>query len=134
MNQHGIQGKNVVVPVKEKLGFRHRSAVFCAHEFDHLMIGNWLMANAKSSNRIATKAVEDRRGLNVVQCAGPRGGMFRERDMPARGCALSGRSIETIRRFVANHSLFVVYHTRRISLPIILGLSVRFGLDTCVQF
>ena len=46
VNQHGIQGETVVIPVKEKLGFRRVRAVFGAHEIDHLMVGR-LMTNTE---------------------------------------------------------------------------------------
>jgi hypothetical protein len=47
MNQHGIDCKAVIVPVKEKLGVRHVGAVIGAHEMDRLMTGKMLMANTQ---------------------------------------------------------------------------------------
>jgi hypothetical protein len=60
--------------------------------------------------------------------------------MPTRGCAvMAARNASRTTNVrstsgAAIHLLFVVCHTRRISLPIILGLSVWFPVDTCVQF
>lgn len=118
MDQHAVEGKNVVIPIVEKFGFRHGSAILIAHELVNLMVDAGLIAYARSPKRAAAKAVKNSRGLDVIQSAGVGIGILREGNMPSR-CRAGSNSIKTVRRFAAQFLLFVVHHTRRFSLPII---------------
>src|ERR1051326_2670137 len=100
MNQHAVEGKDFVIPIIEKLGFRLGFTVLIAHDIGRLMVGTGLIANAKSPQRAATKALEYGGRLNMTQCSPPRIGVWRKGDLFLGGRDLSKRPAKSVRRLV----------------------------------
>lgn len=75
VDQHAVEGEVFVIPVIEELGLRLGFTVWITHVVAGLMVGTGLVANARSPNRAATKAVEHGGRLDVIQCGSTRVGV-----------------------------------------------------------